>query len=116
MYGLAAKLVKLISIHSTLPRDRTHVAALALLGWSLIAPPPLPSSWWSTYWPWSAGNGWNLEAPLSQWTKRDTFESLENCQRALGMMRDENAVYLPSSTKAWQCVSADDAHEGDHGR
>jgi len=85
-----------------------YAPALALLGWSLIGPPALQTPWWSTYWPWSTGNTWNLEAPLSRWATRDTFETRENCQNALAEMRDENAAYLQSSIKAWQCVSADD--------
>jgi hypothetical protein len=86
----------------------THAAGLALLGWSLIGPPPLQNSWWSPYWHWSTVDGWNLAAPLSRWTTRDAFETFETCQKALAEMRNENADYLPSSIKAWQCVSADD--------
>ena len=87
---------------------RTHASALLLLGWSLIGPPALQNSWWSSYWPWGTTDRWNLAAPLSQWTTRDTFETAESCQKALVAMHDENAAYLSSSIQAWQCVSADD--------
>jgi hypothetical protein len=91
---------------------RKHAPALAfaVLGWSLISPPPLQNSWWSAYWPWSARDRWDLAAPLSQWITRDTFGTLESCRSALAMMRQENATYLASSIDAWQCVAAEDAH------
>ena len=88
--------------------NHRHAAALALLGWYLMEPPPLPDSWWLQYWPWSTAHGWSLDAPLSHWTVRDEFETLKRCQDELTTTRRWNAEYLASSIEAWQCVATDD--------
>jgi hypothetical protein len=85
-----------------------HAAALALLGWYLIEPPPLLDPWWSQYWPWSTAHRWDGAAPLSRWPIRDTFETLKKCQDDLATTQRENAEYVASSIEAWQCVASDD--------
>ena len=87
--------------------NHAQALALALLGWSLISPPPLQNSWWSAHWPWANQHQWNLTAPLSQWTTRDRFGTLESCRTALATMRHEDAAYLASSIDVWRCVAAD---------
>jgi hypothetical protein len=86
-----------------------HAAILALLGWYLIEPLPLPDPWWlSRYWHWTTAHRWDVAAPLSRWPIRDTFEILEKRQDDLAMTRRENAEYIASSIEAWQCVASDD--------
>jgi hypothetical protein len=85
-----------------------HAAALVLLGWCLIEPPPRPDPWWSQYWPWSTAHRWNVGAPLSLWPIRDKFETLKKCQDELAITRRANAEYVTSSIDAWQCVASDD--------
>ncbi len=89
-----------------------HAAALILLGWYLVEPPPFQNAWWSRYWPWSIPHQWNVDAPLSLWTTRDKFATLKECQDELAATNKANAEYIASSIQAWQCVAGDDPRLG----
>jgi hypothetical protein len=47
-----------------------HAAALALVGWYLIAPPPRTED----------GTDYDPKAPLSEWQKIGKFETIEECR------------------------------------
>ena len=70
-----------------------HVAALALMGWSLIVLP-------------AAGAGRRLRfEPLWTWKAIDTFNSQEECEQ----MRRELIQRMPGTAiETAQCVSGDD--------
>jgi hypothetical protein len=92
-----------------------HGAAIALVGWYLIAPPPR-----------SSDDVYDPKAPLSEWQKMGRFDTMEECQkypsRLLEIMHgfyvdhpeigesgerrdnaDRKALFADS-----QCVAADD--------
>ena len=55
-----------------------HAAALALVGWYLMVPPPGP--------PRSTGANTappNKNAPLNQWTTRNSYDSAQACEAAM---------------------------------
>jgi hypothetical protein len=60
-----------------------HAAALALLGWYLIAPPYIESE------PHSGAPVINLDAPLSPWNPRGIFDSEIECGKARVRSNDD---------------------------
>jgi hypothetical protein len=88
--------------------SRRHAAALTLLGWYLMGPPPIPDSWWSKHLPWTVPHEWNRDAPLSSWTIQAKYQTQKECEEGLAATRRANADYIASSILAWQCVSSDD--------
>jgi hypothetical protein len=85
-----------------------HAAALALVGWYLMTPPP-------------KGREIDSTAPLSKWEAGAAFNSPDECNKARGellekvnrkiadpnMPEDERHFYLGKSGFA-QCISTDD--------
>jgi hypothetical protein len=57
-----------------------HVAALALLGWYLMAPP--------YSWPYNQGE---LSAPLSEWKILQRFDTATACESSLQEMKEDPA-------------------------
>ncbi len=55
-----------------------HAAALALVGWYLMMPPPQFDP--ATHLP---NGGPNLDAPLSDWRNEGSFDSAKECQAGL---------------------------------
>jgi hypothetical protein len=96
-----------------------HAAALALVGWYLLAPvvykPANSDSATSPYKPFT-----DLGAPLSTWTNYGAFDSASDCnsERERRIARADKDATLPTKTDAavaviesWQhmeCVSTDD--------
>jgi hypothetical protein len=85
-----------------------HAAALALVGWTLMMPPPRP-----------VGDHFetNFLAPLSKWTKLRTFDAQSQCQAAREDYQRKptgnlvimlGATEAKATTKAAQCVEAGD--------
>ncbi len=54
-----------------------HAAALALVGWYLITPPPVFKT------------GFDWEAHLSLWVRRGNYASAVGCEQALRQLQDE---------------------------
>ena len=93
-----------------------HAAALALVGWYLIAPPPRTED----------GNDYDPKAPLSEWQEIGKFETIEECRKYPARLpeimhgfyvehpeigesgeRRDNAVRKALLAQA-QCVATDD--------
>jgi hypothetical protein len=85
-----------------------HAAALALVGWSLMMPPPRP-----------VGDHFktNFSAPLSKWATMRTFDSQSQCETARAVYQQKptgnlvimlGAAEAQATTKAAQCVADDD--------
>ena len=55
-----------------------HAAALALVGWYLMAPPLYE------------GHKSNLDAPLSEWVILDSFDSANDCWRERSIMNTDH--------------------------
>jgi hypothetical protein len=55
-----------------------HAAALALVGWYLMVPPPVDE-------PYKV----NTEAPLTSWKVYQTFSTLDECDKSLVSMQDK---------------------------
>ena len=80
----------------------SHAAALALVGWYLMAPP--------------TGRDYprgNVNAPLTQWTKRPTtYRDKDECEHVLDRHRrltnSKNRQIAVRFYKQARCVSADD--------
>jgi len=54
-----------------------HAAALALVGWYLMTPPPAFTT------------GFDWETHLRLWVRRGNYASAVECERALNQLRDE---------------------------
>jgi hypothetical protein len=85
-----------------------HAAALALVGWALMMPPPRP-----------VGDHFktNFSAPLSKWATVRTFDSQSQCETARAVYQQKptgnlvimlGAAEAQATTKASQCVADDD--------
>jgi hypothetical protein len=77
-----------------------HAAALALVGWYLMTPPPLQPSWSTSLWshlrfktylddpdyvPWP-----DTKAPIGRWQVLGRFDSEAECQAELDKQREEH--------------------------
>jgi hypothetical protein len=85
-----------------------HLAAIALVGWFLMMPPPR-----------TVGDHFetNFSAPLSKWTRLRRFDLQSQCESAREAYRQKptgnlvimlGAVEAQATTKASQCVASDD--------
>ena len=88
-----------------------HVAALALVGWYLMMPPPLFHSRIDI----------DLDAPLRKWSVYSAFDSAQECelgknesyhlanQKVLGDPEDDPRLHaVRDQLAASQCISSDD--------
>jgi hypothetical protein len=88
-----------------------HAAALALVGWYLMTPPPLFHSKVDV----------DLDAPLSKWTVYSAFDSAQECeaekvadfhlanQKALGDPTDDPKLRgVRDQLMTAQCIATDD--------
>jgi hypothetical protein len=81
-----------------------HAAALALLGWYLVVPPPLDSS------------GPDLHAPLSHWNQAQAFDTAAQCETQLVQLRKTISAERPraqldeadQAMKSAKCIATDD--------
>jgi hypothetical protein len=75
-----------------------HAAALAMLGWYLMVPPPAPTP------------RFDLKAPLSKWSKKASFNSQKECNDALATRRLKEARdrVLQPMWAFGKCVASDD--------
>jgi hypothetical protein len=81
-----------------------HAAALAFVGWYLLAPAAYPAT-----------NGmlrWDAAAPLSRWKVVKSFDSATQCeaerlkrQRAVEI---ENKTSVRDFVESFQCIASDD--------
>jgi hypothetical protein len=85
-----------------------HLAAIALVGWFLMMPPPR-----------TVGDHFetNFSAPLSKWTRLRRFDLQSQCESAREAYRQKptgnlvimlGAVEAQATTKASRCVASDD--------
>ncbi|HEY6419222.1 MAG TPA: hypothetical protein VIX59_09480 [Candidatus Binataceae bacterium] len=85
-----------------------HLAALALVGWYLMMPPPR-----------TVGDHFetNFSAPLSKWTKIRSFDLQSQCESVRESYQQKptgnlinllGATQAQATTKASQCVATDD--------
>ncbi|MGD0118806.1 MAG: hypothetical protein ABSD30_12125 [Candidatus Binatus sp.] len=85
-----------------------HAAALALVGWYLMMPPPR-----------TVGDHFetNFYAPLSKWPKVRTFDLQSQCETAREALQQKptgnlvimlGAAEAKATTKASRCVATDD--------
>ncbi|HXN14034.1 MAG TPA: hypothetical protein VN865_13050 [Candidatus Acidoferrales bacterium] len=85
-----------------------HLAAIALVGWFLMMPPPR-----------TVGDHFetNFSAPLSKWTRLRRFDLQSQCESAREAYRQKptgnlvimlGAAEAQATTKASQCVASDD--------
>jgi hypothetical protein len=89
---------------------RRHIAALALVGWYLMVPPPSHT----------VSFGVDTEAPLGAWNVMKSFDKAEGCEDFRSRIQEKtktNAVVQPSNTKQQyatamlysQCIASDDS-------
>jgi hypothetical protein len=87
---------------------KRHLAAIALVGWFLMMPPPR-----------TVGDHFetNFSAPLSKWTRLRRFDLQSQCESAREAYRQKptgnlvimlGAAEAQATTKASQCVASDD--------
>jgi hypothetical protein len=87
---------------------KRHLAALALVGWTLMVPPPRP-----------VGDHFetNFYAPLSKWTRLRTFDLKSQCETERETYQQKptgnlvimlGAAEAQATTKASKCVATDD--------
>ncbi|MGH7781791.1 MAG: hypothetical protein ACREQR_18395 [Candidatus Binataceae bacterium] len=90
-----------------------HAAALSLVVWYLMAPPPTRLA---------AGRDAQNTAPLKLWSTQGTFDSKPDCEKALAEYASDpkkNPLYMPGEDaevqkylaqhkNPAQCVSSDD--------
>jgi len=87
-----------------------HAAALALVGWYLMIPPPN----------FSGHSHVDLDAPLSKWTVYDAYDRSDDCnqayldenkiaqQKEAANPSDEKAVIQAHQLLNAQCIATDD--------
>lgn len=87
-----------------------HTAALALVAWYLMMPPPRP-----------VGDHFetNFHAPLSKWTRLRRFDLQSECETTREAYRQKptgnlvitlGAAEAQATTKVSRCVAGDDPH------
>jgi hypothetical protein len=81
-----------------------HAAALALVGWYLMAPAAYPAK--NGMWRWDAA------APLSRWKLVKSFDSAVQCEAELlerqRGAKMENKASVRNFVESFQCIASDD--------
>ena len=77
-----------------------HAAALALVGWYLMAPPPFPH----------AKSPFALDdtRPLAQWKLINSFDTAAACKARSTSIRDSPVDAVAAIGNAAQCIASDD--------
>ena len=96
----------------------SHAAALALVGWYLLVPPPVPKGELSALErAQAAGSKFLVGAPLSLWAVYDSFDTAAQCRKARDDLRSKSSVegralLKQSAEGQWslfaQCIATDD--------
>jgi len=111
----------MVERRGTIPMTLRHTAALALVGWYLMVP-PFQHSWTGDvqYWmeqvpgvlptgrtPVPMIDKCTPEAPLSEWTQFDEYETLSECKSGQEKVQDRTREQIESAEKALEGESKD---------
>jgi hypothetical protein len=80
-----------------------HTAALALVGWYLMVPPPYPH-------PFVKGSDFDIDAPISKWSIYSGHDSAKECEAAQSqaLQRVAQVPRVAEQLELSQCVETDD--------
>jgi len=77
-----------------------HAAALALVGWYLMAPPRFPKD--------KSPYALDASAPLSRWHSINSFDSAVECKAEKTRLTDSHNETLGAIGMASNCIASDD--------